>query len=631
MCGICGLASIQSDQIQTEEAVIRRMTQTLQHRGPDSDGFYLNSRVMLGMRRLSIIDLDTGEQPITNEDGTVVVIFNGEIYNFRSLRRALENKGHHFRTQSDTEVIVHAYEEYGERCLEHLNGMFAIAIWDRRYDVLFLARDRLGIKPLFYWHDSRHLVFGSEIKAVLAHPAAPREIDLSALDAFLSVEYIAGSQTIYSGIRKLQPGHYLKLHDGQVDIVRYWNIRKSETPQDEAACIEHLTELIDDAVRMRMVSDVPLGAFLSGGIDSSTVLAFMSRHSTQPVRTFSIGFDDVTYNELPIAAQVADFFQTDHSFRVLDPDVRSMAFDLVGQFDEPFGDFSIFPTFLVSRLAREHVKVVLTGDGGDEVFGGYDTYVAQWLSRYYRWVPESVRTKILPALMAQFPPQAAKKGLINKAKRWVEGAALPDNLQHVRWMIFSDLAQKDRLYSSEFKTALGKDASLAPFEAYFEEAAGFNSLGQQQYVDIKTYLAEDILTKVDRMSMATSLEARVPLLDYRIVEFAVNLPAHMKLRKGQTKWILRQAMAPHLPSAVLRKPKQGFSIPMKHWLTGPLKPMMQDLLSPAALQQHGYFEAATVQQWMDEHLKGKVNHSHRLWGLIVFQIWMQQSNQPAAV
>ena len=624
MCGICGIASRLPGEQPLDEQVVRRMTHTLQHRGPDSDGFLVDEDAMLGMRRLSIIDLATGEQPISNENGTIWVVFNGEIYNFQEIRKSLEQANHRFATKSDTEVIVHAYEEYGERCLEKFNGMFAIAIWDQNRKRLFLARDRVGIKPLYYWFDRQQLVFGSELKAVRAHPDAPGALNAAALDAFLSLEYIPGGQTIYQDIHKLPPGHYLTMQDGEIRIVQYWDLAAREVPADEAACIELLTELIDDSVRLRMISDVPLGAFLSGGIDSSTVLAFMNRHSNRPVKTFSIGFNDKTYNELAAAGEVAQHFNTDHHYQVLEPEIDSMVERLVRQFDEPFGDFSIFPTYLVSKLAREHVKVVLTGDGGDEIFAGYDTYVAQRLSRYTRWLPESLRRQGLPGAMNLVPPQRAKKGLINKTKRWVEGAALPKELQHVRWMIFLTDQQKDRLYTPQLKSRLGALDDPAGFRDTFRNGRALGELGQQQYVDIKTYLADDILTKVDRMSMAVSLEARVPLLDYRIVEFAVNLPAHLKLHRGRTKVILRKAMEKTLPPQVLRKPKQGFSSPVKNWLAGPLKPMMMDLLSESALKQQGLFEPATVQKWIGEHVAGSANHSHRLWALMVYEIWQRQ-------
>jgi asparagine synthase (glutamine-hydrolysing) len=623
MCGICGAVSAGSTP-PAEERVLRQMCQVIAHRGPDDEGFFQDSQAALGMRRLSIIDLATGDQPVTNEDQTVWLVFNGELYNYRELHAELSGRGHRFATQSDTEVIVHAYEQYGAGCVERFNGMYAFALWDAPRRRLFIARDHLGIKPLYYWTDGELLVFGSELKAVIAHPAVPREIDPLALDQYLTLEYIPTPRTIFKKIHKLPAGHRLIFQDGRLTVEPYWEIPVRETPKEEAACIELLTELIDDAVRLQLMSDVPLGAFLSGGIDSSSVVAAMSRFSSEPVKTFSIGFDDASYNELPYARAVAERYQTEHHEEILQPDIAGLAERLVRHLDEPFGDFSIFPTYLVAEVARRKVKVALSGDGGDELFGGYDTYVAQGMDRLYRWLPASVRQAYLPALFAHLPPRPEKKGLVNKTKRFVEGAALPGALQHTRWMIFMSQADRQALYRPELRAQLNGDSPESLLETYFRRAQGRDSLAQQQYVDIKTYLVDDILTKVDRMSMAVSLEARVPLLDYRIVELAVNLPAHMKLQRGQTKRILRQAMAERLPTSVLSKPKQGFSIPLKNWLRGELKPLLTDLLSPESLRQRAYFDPACVQTWMQEHLEGQANHSHRLWALMVFELWHRQ-------
>lgn len=631
MCGICGIVSFARDGF-IDKDILTKMCRTMRHRGPDDEGHYRCDTVGLAMRRLSIIDLATGHQPMTNEDESVWVLFNGEIYNYGALRRRLELRGHIFTTESDTEVIVHAYEEYGTACVEHFNGMFGIAIWDALRRRLVIARDRLGIKPLYYWTDGRRLLFGSELKAVIAHPAAPREIDLTALDQFLTLEYVPAPRTIFTGIHKLPPGHLLVFDERECRIEQYWNVPFRDTPDDEETCVEILTDLIRDAVRMRLVSDVPLGAFLSGGLDSSTIVAFMSEAMNQPVQTFSIGFGDPTYNELPYARAVASHFGTHHHEEYLQPDIADLAVQLVSHLDEPFGDFSIFPTYLVSQVAGRSVKVVLSGDGGDELFGGYDTYVAQYADRYYRLLPAWMRQQMLPALLKHVPPQPAKKGLINKTKRFVEGAALPTALQHTRWMMFMDATEKKMLYHPDVCASLNGDSPHAALERHFAHAryAG-HPLTQQQYVDLKTYLVDDILTKVDRMSMAVSLEARVPLLDHRIVEFAVNVPPHLKLRRGQTKVILRRAMADILPDVVLNKPKQGFSIPIKHWLRGPLRPMMLDLLAPATVRNRGYFQPECVAGWITEHLDGAANHSHRLWALMVLELWHRSvSDMPDA-
>ncbi len=628
MCGICGIAALAAGDTPALEPILQRMIRVMHHRGPDDQGIYLDRATGLGMTRLSIIDLPTGHQPMANEDGTIWTVFNGEIYNYRSLRADLVQQGHTFATASDTEAIVHAYEAYGEDCVSHFNGMFAFALWDAPRQRLLLARDRLGIKPLYYGLHGSQLIFGSELKALLAHPGIPRTLDLVALDQFLTLEYIPSPRTIFQGLHKLPPGHLLVLEAGQHRVTQYWDVRLQPVPESEDECVEALRSLLQDAVRLQMVSDVPLGAFLSGGIDSSTVVALMSQVAIQPVRTFSIGFEDRTYNELPYARAVAAHFDTVHTEAFLEPDISALVEQLVPHLDEPFADFSVFPTYLVSQLARQQVKVVLSGDGGDEVFGGYDTYVAQNLALVYGRLPAAVRRDLMPAVMSRIAPRPEKKGVVNKAKRFVEGAALPAALQHTRWMTFMSPRDKAALYQPGLQAALDGATPQAVLEGYFQRLAHAEPLAQQQYVDLKTYLVDDILVKVDRMSMAHSLEARVPLLDHRIVEFALSLPTSMKLRRGRTKVILRRAMAGLLPPEVLQRPKQGFSIPLKHWLGGPLYPLMVDLLSPASVRRRGLFQPGCVQGWMQEHLQGKANHSHRLWALMVLELWQRQTMDP---
>lgn len=628
MCGICGIVSLNA-QHSVDEQLLASMNATLQHRGPDDSGCYVTPMVGLAMRRLSIIDLSTGKQPIGNEDGSVWVVFNGEIYNFRRLRQQLEKKGHAFKTETDTEVIVHAYEEYGDDCVHHFNGMFAFALWDNAHRRLLIARDRLGIKPLYYHASAERLAFASELKALIADPTVPREIDLQALDHFLTLEYIPTPRTIFSQVHKLPPGHRLIVENGDCQVQQYWRIPYQPVKLSEEATVARLQELIQDAVQLRMIADVPLGAFLSGGIDSSAIVAFMSEASARPVRTFSIGFENVTYNELPYARLVSQRFGTNHHEEILNPHIADTAERLVRHLDEPFADFSIFPTYLVSEVARQSVKVVLSGDGGDEIFGGYDTYVAQNLARRYeRWLPAVVRRRALPMVSDLVPPHPAKKGFINKSKRFIEGAALPPALQHTRWMIFMNGADRRRLYAPDLYHALDTTGNGVEgfMSAYFAQAAERDPLAQQQYVDVNTYLVDDILTKVDRMSMAVSLEARVPLLDHRIVEFALNLPPHMKLKGNNTKILLRKAVEGLLPAEVLDKPKEGFSIPLKHWLreASALRPMMLDLLAPDTVRRRGYFDPDCVSGWVEEHLARRSNHSHRLWALMVFELWQRQ-------
>ena len=470
MCGICGIVAAQHGEI-IDERILHLMTDAITHRGPDDDGFYFRDNVGFGMRRLSIIDLVTGDQPVANEDGSVWVVFNGEIYNYKKLFRDFSGKGHNFTTLSDTEVIVHAYEEYGVDCPKYFNGMFAFALWDEIKKRLLLARDHLGIKPLYYWLGQNSIIFGSELKSIILHPGVVREVNLEALDQFLTLEYIPTPNTIYKNVYKLPPGHRLIFQDGHHRIEKYWDIPDLDTPQREEEIQEVLLELVDGAVRMQLMSDVPLGAFLSGGIDSSSVVASMSKSSSTPVKTFSIGFDDATYDELPYARAVAKRYETEHTEEILDPDIVDLVERLVPHLDEPFGDFSIFPTYLVSEVARRHVKVVLSGDGGDELFGGYDTYVAEAMDRYYRFLPKGMRERILPGLIARIPPRPEKKGVINKTKRFIEGASLPTSLQHTRWMMFINGQDRSELYNPDLRTILNGRTTTELLETHFKNKA----------------------------------------------------------------------------------------------------------------------------------------------------------------
>lgn len=623
MCGICGM--IWSDPSRVvDQMVIQKMCDVIVHRGPDDEGSYVAGNVGLGMRRLSIIDLDTGKQPISNEDDTLWIVFNGEIYNFQEIRDELEKKGHRFKTRSDTETILHAYEQYGEACVQLLNGMFAFAIWDSHDQSLFLARDRLGKKPLYYLHDKDRFIFGSEIKSILQAEDIPRRIDLEALDHFLTFEYIPAPLSIFQDIRKLPPAHTLKFKRGEIRVRSYWEMELRSNGATPDQLKTQLRELLQDAVRLRLVSDVPLGAFLSGGIDSSTIVALMAQVMKEPVKTFSIGFEDSTYNELHYARMIAEKFKTDHHEFIIKPDAVELSDTLLKFLDEPFGDFSIFPTYLVSKMARQYVTVVLSGDGGDELFAGYDTYIADKIARnYYQQLPSVVRNRLLPKVVNWIPPSSKKKGLINRAKRFVEGMNLPEHLEHVRWMIFLQQAEKERLYTSDIKSGLVTTDPYGFIKHYFANVSrnGVDAINRQMYVDVKTYLVDDILVKVDRMSMATSLEARAPFLDYRFVELAASIPGELKLQGKKTKVILKQAMEDLLPHEILYRGKEGFSIPIKNWLKKELKPLMMDTLAPEKLKREGFFNPDYVQKLIKEHLDGTENHSHRLWALIIFGRW----------
>ncbi len=619
MCGICGVTYFDRER-NVLEHLVKSMCDVIRHRGPDDEGWITKGNYGIGMRRLSIIDLFTGRQPISNEDGSIWIVFNGEIYNHVELRNKLIKKGHKFQTKCDTEVIVHAYEEYGEECPKKLNGMFGFAILDLKKQILFLARDRLGIKPLYYYHDSKKFAFGSELKSILQVPNIPREVDLRALDLFLTFEYIPSPYSIFQGIRKLPPGHSLTLKDGRINIREYWDLDFEEKEIPEGELCEQLLELFQDAVKIRLMSDVPLGAFLSGGIDSSAIVAMMSRVMDRPVKTFSIGFKEDTYNESHYAQQIANHFNTEHHVEIIEPNALELAEKLVGFLDEPFGDFSIFPTYLVSKMARKHVTVSLSGDGGDELFAGYDTYIANKAGRAYERLPRLLRNAMHP-ILSRIPPTEKKKGLINRAKRFVEGMELPADLEHTRWMIFLQEGEKIKLYSDDLQDTLNGSDSFEFIRNYFNRVNTSDPLNRQLYVDIKSYLVDNILVKVDRMSMATSLETRVPFLDHRFVEFSATIPSRLKLQGKNTKYLFKKAMGDVLPPQILNRSKEGFSIPIKNWLKEDLKPLMLEVLDQQKIKREGFFNTNYVEQLKKEHLSGKENHSHRLWSMMVFGIW----------
>ncbi|MFO7901848.1 MAG: asparagine synthase (glutamine-hydrolyzing) [Pirellulaceae bacterium] len=620
MCGIAGIASF-DPQHRPDAEQLRGMCDTLVHRGPDGYGGEVRGDVALGMRRLAVIDVAGGQQPIFNEDRSVRVVFNGEIYNYRELRRDLEARGHHFATRSDTEVLVHLWEEHGAGFVKRLNGMFAIALHDLAQRRLVLARDHVGIKPLFYSLDRRRLVFGSEIKALLASGLVQRRLDVDMLGQFLAWEYVPGPGTLLQDIRKLGPGCLLDvdLTTGRTSQRQFWevplSIGNSADHLSDGDWIDRIDEQLRRSVRSQLVSDVPLGAFLSGGVDSSLVVASMEQ-----ARTFSIGFDDPTYNELPWAQRVANHLGVDHRFEIIQPQAADL-FDQVMPFmDDPIGDFSIFPTYLVSCHARQHVTVSLSGDGGDELFGGYETYLAQEKARQWQRVPPALRRRLLEPLIRAVKPTRKKKGLINKAKRFVEGLEHPEALDHARWRLFVGESMRRQLFTEE---ALGEMPT--PVGDHIEhlagQATGRDEIDRALYVDLKSYLVDNCLVKVDRMSMAASLEARVPFLDRELVELALQIPSRLKVARGRTKILLKQVASRHVPRDCVYRPKEGFSVPIKHWLKTDLRPHMEELLASTRLQQAGLFNVGTVERLKAEHLADRANHSHILWSLMVFEDW----------
>jgi asparagine synthase (glutamine-hydrolysing) len=623
MCGICGIYNFASQKPVASE-LLQRMTDTMVHRGPDHGGYYTENTIGLGMRRLRIIDLVGGDQPISNEDQTIWVIFNGEIYNHRELRSDLESRGHRFRTRSDTEAIVHAYEEYGADCVKQFNGMFAFALWDQPNRQLMLARDQLGIKPLYYRLDSDGVVFGSELKPILLKIGKSPDIDFQALDAYLTLEYIPAPLTIVSGVQKLPAGHYLIIKNGHRHMSRYWDVPRGIIDGTERELADELHTKLEKSVKLRLISDVPIGVLLSGGIDSSTIATLMSSLVGSRIKTFSIGFDDRSYNELEYARTVAHHIDSDHHELVIQPQVVNLAEKLMTFLDEPLADVSVFPTFLVSQLARQHVTVALTGDGGDELFAGYDHYIANKLASYYDLLPGLLRRDVIGPLVRYGKPSQQKKGMINRFKRFEEGLQLPEQMAHTRWMVFLNAAEKRAFYNGELSTQLPQYNAYSFLTQYLHRNGPKVGLEDQLYADIKTYLVDDILAKVDRMSMAVSLEARVPFLDHEVVEFAARIPSSFKLRGFKRKYILKKAVGHLIPQKILTRGKEGFSIPMKNWLRWELKPMMMDFLSAARLRRQGWFNEAYVGRLVKEHLQEQANHSHRLWPLIVFQMWCER-------
>jgi len=589
------------------------MSATLVHRGPDSDGTFADSSVALAARRLAIIDLATGDQPITNEDGRITVVQNGEIYNYRELRQELERAGHRFSTNGDTEVVAHLYEEHGERFAERLRGMFALALWDSERSRLVLARDRYGIKPLYYRETADELAFASELRAL------PRgEVDLDALDAFLAFNSVPGPLTIFRDVRKLQPGHVLTWENGRSQLIRY--ARPAPVPAselrgaEEAELVEELRARLRDSVRAHLVSDVPVGVLLSGGVDSSVLVALAAEEASEPLRTFSIGFEERSFDELADARLVAERYGTEHRELVLRPDAALLLPALAEAFDEPFADSSALPTYLVSQLAAEDVKVALSGEGGDELFGGYYTYAADLLAQRTAWA-----APLLRPLVERLPSSSKRTSFDYRAKRFVRAAHLPPLERHHGWK---------EIFSADVRAELtGRRSEFDPVDllrARFAETEGAELLARLQDVDLGTYLVDDLLVKTDRASMAHSLEARVPFLDPVVTNFALALPTRHKVRGLRKKVLLRKAAAPLVPPELLKRRKRGFSIPAAAWLRGELEPFARDTLSAATLRRQGFFQPEAVTRLIDDHVAGREDLSRQLWGLLSFTLWHER-------
>ncbi len=610
MCGIAGILNPYSAQVDPD--LLRRMCNVMRHRGPDDEGLYLGGCAGLGMRRLSIIDLETGRQPIHNEDRTVWVVLNGEIYNFRDLRQDLKSRGHAFYTLTDTETIVHLYEEYGDQCVDHLRGMFAFALWDERRRRLLLARDRLGVKPLYYAEFAGRLAFASELKALLELPYIEPEINWRAASHLFTFLTTPASDSIVQGVHKLPAGHLLiATPGGGARVLPYWDARFEPVNGRSAGDLaEELRALVDESVRLRLVSDVPLGAFLSGGLDSSAVVASMARHLPGPVKTFTIGFKDQAFDESAHARRVAREFGTEHHELVVEPEVIDIVEDIAWHLDEPFGDASAIPTYVVSKLAAGHVKVVLSGDGGDELFAGYDRYAVEARRRALR-LPGSAR-RIAGAVAALLPP-----GM--KGRNFLRNMALDGPHRYLDESMLFRRDDMQRLFLPEVLGRMG-DGDPGGEELGYLARAGGHWLSAARYMDMKAYLPQDILTKVDRMSMAHSLEAREPLLDHRLVEFAATLPPGMLLRGGTTKWIFKEAMRGILPDDIIDRRKHGFAIPLGRWFRGKLGSFVRDLLLTKRSRERGIFNPAAIETLVRNHEAGRPLDLE-IWTLLSFELW----------
>lgn len=624
MCGIAGKLTFDPER-SVDEALLRRMGAVLVHRGPDDDGVWTRGRIGLAHRRLAIIDLSpTGHQPMSNERGTVWVVYNGEIYNHAELRHELERRDHVFRGRSDTETIVHLYEEHGERCVDHLRGMFAFALWDDDRQALLLARDRFGKKPLLYAETPGGLVFASELKAILQDETVPVELDDDALDAYMTWGYVPAPATILRGVRKLPQASVLTWRNGRTTVARYWTLSyepKLKLSEDDAAdgVLEHLRE----ATRLRLMSDVPLGAFLSGGVDSSAIVALMAEATSGPVKTFSIGFEDESFDERPYARLVAGMYATDHHEMVVTPKVLDVLPEIVWAYGEPYADSSALPSYYLAKITRERVTVALNGDGGDEAFAGYDRYVANDLSRHYERLPRPVRARLLPSIASRLPETTGQKDLMRRLKRFVLAQNAPPARRYASWLTFHDDAMKRVLYTDEFSSRVSRSDPLVRFEELYARPDGGVPLDRALFSDVEMYLPDDLLVKMDIATMIHSLEARSPFLDHRFAEFVARLPARYKLKGRSRKYILRKALRKHLPRRILDRGKYGFGAPVGRWFKSDISGVARDTLLHERALSRGIVSGAGVKWLLDIHASGRVNHGYRIWQLLMLELWFR--------
>lgn len=624
MCGIVGFVKNNSQTASRE--ILERMNNCITHRGPDDDGFYLNESVGLAMRRLSIIDLAHGKQPIRNRDKTKWIVFNGEIYNFQELRNDLEKRGHEFYTNSDTEAIIHLYDEYGMDCVKYLRGMFAFAIWDEIDKSLFIARDRVGKKPVLYSHQPNgDLIFGSEFQALLAHPDISREVDFEAIDAYLSFLCVPAPLTAYKQIRKLEPAHWLFWKGGDVKIQRYWQpdfSKKIKISEEEA--IEETTRILREATRLRMISEVPLGAFLSGGVDSSTVVALMAQESSQPVKTFSIGFEEQDFSELKYAKIVAEAVGAEYNEFIVKPDALEVLPTLVAHYGEPYADSSAIPTYYVSKETRKHVTVALNGDGGDESFAGYERYAAMRLAEKYHKIPAVLRKKLIENAVGLIPTSELKRSRTRDLKRFVKAASLPRVERYFRWVSAIDRHSKEKLYTDDFREQINAFDAADFLGKWFSKANGSGILDTTLLTDQMTYLPNDLLVKVDIASMANSLEARSPFLDHKLIEFAASLPEKLKMRSTETKSLLKKTAARLVPREVIYRRKMGFGVPVGNWFRGNMKDFVGGVLLSEKSLSRGIVRPEIMQKYVVEHTGATRDHTYQIWTLLMLELWFQK-------
>jgi len=623
MCGIVGI--VRNDGKPVDEQLLGRMNNAIRHRGPDEDGFYINGSVGLAMRRLAIIDLKSGQQPIHNQDRTSWIVFNGEIYNYLELREKLEKLGHTFYTNSDTEAIVHAYDEFGADCPKHLRGMFVFAIWNTAKQELFIARDRMGKKPLLYADVNGQLVFGSEFSALLVHPDVSRDINPEALDYYLAFMCIPAPLTAYRAIRKLEPAHWLRWRNGNIELGCYWQpdfTKKIDISEEEAG--ERTIEILRDAVKVRLMSEVPLGAFLSGGIDSSAVVALMSQESSERVKTFSIGFEEQDFSELHHARRVAEHVGADHHEFIVRPDAVEVLPLLVDHYGEPYADSSAVPTYYVARETRKHVTVALNGDGGDESFAGYERYIAMGLTEKYRKIPSFLRESMIRQAVNMIPTDPTRRSKIKSAQRLLAVVERPKAGRYMKWMSVFDDELKEPLYTDSFRQQTQGANATGILENWFKRANGIGTVDTLLLTDQMTYLPNDLLVKVDIATMAVSLEARSPFLDHHVIEFAASLPQNLKLRRLTGKYLLKKVLRKLLPSENLTRRKMGFGVPIGHWFRGKMQPFLREVILSEKALGRGLFKPEAVKQLVDLHVRAERDYSHQLWTLLMLELWFNR-------